>query len=75
MATVSQQMDEEGQLVVRIESIDVNQKVADTVEVPSPEEGSSYEVPVVKSETADAANVTSLISKKKTNHHFAHLLF
>lgn len=34
MATVSQQMDSQGQLVVRIESIDVDQKLLESIETP-----------------------------------------
>ena len=38
VATVSQQMDENGQLVVRIESIEVDQKVLDAIEPPCVED-------------------------------------
>lgn len=48
VATVSQQMDENDQLVVRIESIDVDQKVLDAIE-PHP----SIEDPIVMSPFKD----------------------
>ena len=54
MATVSQQMDNQGQLVVRIESIDVDQKLLESIETPvnASEEHPTQDLAVLK-ETND----------------------
>jgi hypothetical protein len=62
VATVSQHMDEDGQLVVRIESIDVDQKVLDSIETPCRQEN-AVEISSFRNEVANACEVTSDLGK------------
>ncbi len=58
VATVSQQMDEDGQLVVRIESIDVDQKVLDSIETPCRDDD-PIDIAAFKDEVASACELVS----------------
>lgn len=58
VATVSQQMDEDGQLVVRIESIDVDQKMLDSIETPCREDD-PIDISSFRDEVATACELTS----------------
>lgn len=62
VATVSQHMDEDGQLVVRIESIDVDQKVLDSIETPCRQEN-AVEISSLRNEVANACGGTSDLGK------------
>lgn len=58
VATVSQQMDEDGQLVVRIESIEVDQKVLDSIE-PTCREEDPIDISSFKDEIANTCEMNS----------------
>jgi hypothetical protein len=62
VATVSQHMDEDGQLVVRIESIDVDQKLLDSIETPCRQEN-VIEMPSLKNEVVNSYGLTSDLGK------------
>ena len=64
-------MDEEGQLVVRIESIEVDQKVLDSIETPCRDDD-SIDINAFKDEVASACEFVSelgIIWKKYWNIH------
>ncbi|XP_046460087.1 zinc finger protein 343-like isoform X3 [Daphnia pulex] len=66
VATVSQHMDEDGQLVVRIESIDVDQKVLDSIETPCRQEN-AVEISSFRNEVANACEVTSDLENEQVH--------